>query len=35
VSPLENIRMFGGYLGEAFYIIWALWLGIWLLVRKR
>jgi hypothetical protein len=35
VSTLENVRMFGGYLGEALYIIWALWLGIWLLVRKR
>lgn len=35
VSTLENIRMFGMYLGEALYIIWALWLGIWLLVRKR
>jgi hypothetical protein len=35
VSTLENVRMFGNYLGEALYIIWALWLGIWLLVRKR
>lgn len=35
VSTLENIRMFGVYLGEALYIIWSLWLGIWLLVRKR
>ncbi|HEU4781950.1 MAG TPA: hypothetical protein VFS83_01290 [Ktedonobacterales bacterium] len=35
VSTLENIRMLGVYLGEALYIIWALWLGIWLLVRKR
>lgn len=35
VATLENIRMFGVYLGEALYIIWALWLGIWLLVRRR
>lgn len=35
VSTLENIRMLGVYLGEALYIIWALWLGIWLLVRRR
>ena len=35
VSTLEIIRMLGVYLGEALYIIWALWLGIWLLVRKR
>jgi hypothetical protein len=32
---LENIRTLGGYLAELFYLIWALWLGIWLLVRKR
>src|SRR5262249_24123015 len=31
VSTLENLRVFGGYLAEAFYLIWALWLGIWLL----
>jgi hypothetical protein len=35
VSIFESLRTLGGYLGEAFYIIWALWLGIWLLVRKR
>lgn len=35
VSTLENLRMYGGYLGEALYLIWALWLGIWLLVRKK
>lgn len=35
VSTLENVRMFGAYLGDALYIIWALWLGIWLLTRKR
>jgi hypothetical protein len=34
-STLEGMRTLGGYLGEAFYLIWALWLGIWLLVRKR
>lgn len=34
-STLENLRILGGYLGEAFYIIWALWLGIWLLVRRK
>ena len=32
---LETIRMLGGYLGQAFYLIWALWLGIWLLVRRK
>lgn len=32
---LENIRMLGGYIGEALYLIWALWLGIWLLVRRK
>src|SRR5262249_36287885 len=35
VAPLEILRTFGGYLAELFYLIWALWLGIWLLVRKR
>jgi hypothetical protein len=34
-STLENLRTLGGYLAELFYLIWALWLGIWLLVRKR
>jgi hypothetical protein len=34
-STLEGVRIFGGYLAEALYLIWALWLGIWLLVRKR
>src|SRR5260370_34637028 len=34
-STLEGVRTIGGYLGEALYLIWALWLGIWLLVRKR
>jgi hypothetical protein len=35
VSTLESVRTLGGYVGEALYIIWALWLGIWLLARKR
>lgn len=35
VSILETVRVLGVYLGEALYIIWALWLGIWLLVRRR
>lgn len=35
VSTLEGIRMLGGYLGQGLYIIWALWLGIWLLVRRK
>lgn len=35
VSLVVNLRIFGGYLGEFFYLIWALWLGIWFLVRKR
>jgi hypothetical protein len=34
-STLEGARTIGGYLAEALYLIWALWLGIWLLVRKR
>ena len=34
-STLEGGRMIGGYFAEALYLIWALWLGIWLLVRKR
>jgi hypothetical protein len=35
VSALENVRILAGYVGSALYLIWALWLGIWLLVRKR
>ena len=35
VSAIETVRLLGGYLGSAFYLIWAVWLGIWLLVRKR
>jgi hypothetical protein len=34
-STLESLRDYGGYLAELFYLIWALWLGIWLLTRKR
>ena len=35
VATLETFRALGGYIAAAFYLIWALWLGIWLLVRKR
>ncbi|HEV8192668.1 MAG TPA: hypothetical protein VGP82_14475 [Ktedonobacterales bacterium] len=35
VPTLENVRILAGYVGSAFYLIWAVWLGIWLLVRKR
>lgn len=35
VAALENLRILTGYGGSAFYLLWALWLGIWLLVRKR
>jgi hypothetical protein len=35
VSTLETIRFLGGALGALFYLIWALWLGIWLLVRRK
>ena len=35
VATLENLRQYGGILAQLFYLIWALWLGIWLLVRKR
>jgi hypothetical protein len=35
VPALENVRTLAGYVGSAFYLIWALWLGIWLLTRKR
>jgi hypothetical protein len=35
VPPLETLRTLGGYVGSLFYLIWALWLGIWLLRRKR
>ena len=35
VSTLETFRALGGYIASAFYLIWAVWLGVWLLVRKR
>jgi len=34
VATLETFRALGGYIAAAFYLIWALWLGIWLLVHK-
>lgn len=34
-QALEGIRSIGGYVALAVYLIWTLWLGIWLLVRKR
>jgi len=34
-QALEGIRSLGSYVALAMYLIWALWLGIWLLVRKR
>lgn len=34
-SALETFRTLGGYVASAFYLIWAVWLGVWLLVRKR
>ena len=35
VSALENVRLLTSYVGSACYLIWAVWLGIWLLIRKR
>ena len=35
VSTLETFRALGGYIAAGLYLIWALWLGVWLLVRKR
>jgi hypothetical protein len=36
ITPtLENLRTLAGYVGSACYLIWALWLGVWLLRRKR
>jgi hypothetical protein len=35
VPALENLRILAGYVSSALYLIWAVWLGIWLLVRKR
>jgi hypothetical protein len=34
-QALEGIRSIGGYGALAMYLLWALWFGIWLLVRKR
>jgi hypothetical protein len=35
VPTLENLRILAGYVGSALYLVWALWLGISLLLRKR
>jgi hypothetical protein len=35
IPTLENLRTLAGYVGSACYLIWALWLGVWLLIRKR
>jgi hypothetical protein len=35
VPALENLRLLASYVGSACYLIWTLWLGIWLLLRKR
>jgi hypothetical protein len=35
VPTLETFRTLAGYVASAFYLIWAVWLGIWLLLRKR
>jgi hypothetical protein len=35
VPTLETLRTLAGYVGSLFYLIWAVWLGIWLLRRKR
>jgi hypothetical protein len=35
VPVQENVRTLTGYVGSAFYLIWGVWLGIWLLTRKR
>ena len=35
VAALETFRALGGYIASGFYLIWAVWLGVWLLVRKR
>jgi hypothetical protein len=35
VPALESVRTLAGYVASAFYLIWALWLGAWLLTRKR
>jgi len=35
VPTLETFRTLAGFVASAFYLIWAVWLGIWLLLRKR
>jgi len=35
VSALELFRELGGFVASALYLIWAVWLGIWLLLRQR
>jgi hypothetical protein len=35
VATLETFRALGGYIASGLYLIWAVWLGVWLLVRKR
>jgi hypothetical protein len=32
---LETTRILAGFVASAFYLIWVVWLGIWLLLRKR
>jgi hypothetical protein len=34
-SALETVRALGGYVASALYLIWAVWLGMWVLIRKR
>ena len=34
ISALETLRTLASYVASAFYLIWAVWLGIWLLLRK-
>src|SRR5262249_46807827 len=35
VPTLETLRALAGYVGSAFYLIWAVWLGARLLKRKH
>jgi hypothetical protein len=35
VPTLENVRILAGYVGSALYLLWVVWLGILLLLRKR
>ncbi len=35
VAVLETFRTLGGYIASGLYLIWAVWLGVWLLIRKR